>query len=144
MSAGRCAARWAVLAAAFNLGWEIVQLPLYTLYETGTPGSIAFAIAHCTAGDVLIASACHAVAAIATRQSCWQHYRPVPGLVIYVAATLAYTVFSEWLNVSVRGSWEYAPAMPTVAGIGVAPLLQWIVLPPAMLFLHRRRIDSSQ
>jgi hypothetical protein len=48
---------------------------------------------------------------------------------------VAYTVFSEWLNVVVRASWDYSERMPVVSAlglsIGVSPLLQWIVVPSA-------------
>src|SRR5438046_7946598 len=40
--------------AVLSLGWEIAQLPLYTLWNEAGPGYIAFAVAHCTIGDILI------------------------------------------------------------------------------------------
>src|SRR5215467_10683065 len=43
---------WAVLsiglAAIGHFFWEVAQLPLYTLWRTGTPREIAFALFHCT------------------------------------------------------------------------------------------------
>lgn len=33
---------------------------------------------------------------------------------------------------------EYAPEMPLVAGIGLAPVIQWILIPSLALFLVRR------
>ena len=138
VSAWRCGARWAALAAVLNVIWELAQLPLYTIYETGTPSWIAFAVAHCTAGDVLIALACYGAAALATRSLRWPLERPMAGGGTATLAGLGYTAFSEWLNVSVRGAWEYAAAMPTIYGIGVAPLLQWLLIPPLMVFLVRR------
>ncbi len=32
----------------FNGVWEVVQLPLYTLWNTGSAGEIIFAVLHCT------------------------------------------------------------------------------------------------
>jgi hypothetical protein len=132
------AARWALLAAGLNLAWEITQLPLYIIYATGTPWSIAYAVAHCTTGDVLIALAGYGAAALATHSLRWTRHRPLSGGVIATLVGVVYTVFSEWLNVSVRGSWEYAPAMPTIYGIGLSPLLQWLSVPPLMVLLERR------
>jgi hypothetical protein len=58
-----------------------------------------------------------------------------------VAIGLGYTVFSEWLNTVVRQSWAYAAAMPTVRvgtlEIGLAPLAQWLVVPPLALAWDR-------
>src|SRR3546814_1318822 len=44
---------------------------------------------------------------------------------------LAYTIFSEWLNTEIRGSWAYTDAMPQLplVGSGLSPLAQWIVVP---------------
>lgn len=46
---------------------------------------------------------------------------------------LAYTGFSEWLNVYVRQSWTYSALMPTMAfgtiRIGLSPLAQWLIIP---------------
>ena len=36
-----------------HLGWEILQLPLYTLWSTGTFRQQVFAVVHCTLGDHL-------------------------------------------------------------------------------------------
>jgi len=48
-----------------------------------------------------------------------------------IAFGVAYTILSEWLNVQIRRSWSYAAAMPVLPwlGTGLAPLLQWLVVP---------------
>ena len=58
-----------------------------------------------------------------------RHFLRVAGLTI--AGGVLYTIFSEWLNVSIRHSWNYSQAMPRlpVLGTGLAPFLQWIVVP---------------
>jgi hypothetical protein len=44
---------------------------------------------------------------------------------------LSYTLFSEYLNVHIRGSWGYSGLMLIVPVLraGLVPLLQWIILP---------------
>ncbi|HSD54124.1 MAG TPA: hypothetical protein VLC47_08150 [Burkholderiales bacterium] len=75
---------------------------------------------------------------------------PERGLVrVVIVATLvglAYTAFSEWLNTAVRTSWAYAPGMPIVAfaGVGLTPLLQWLLLPPMVLLITFRRQGVEQ
>ena len=56
---------WAALSLVLNLAWEIVQLPLYEIPSARTTAQIAYAVAHCTAGDILIASASFLIAALA-------------------------------------------------------------------------------
>ncbi len=57
---------------------------------------------------------------------------------VMIAAGLAFTIFSEWYNVYRAGAWSYAASMPLVAGIGLAPLMQWIVVPVLMIIVIRR------
>jgi hypothetical protein len=125
-----------------NLAWEVVQLPIYTLWQTGSLREMAFAVAHCTGGDVLIAAACLLGALMVAGDARWPAagFRRVAG--IAVTAGVAYTVFSEWLNTSVRVSWAYADAMPIVPGLGVglSPLLQWIVVPAVAFWVVNRRM----
>lgn len=83
-------------------------MPLYAIFHEGRPGQIAFAVAHCTAGDVLIALACYLVASAVMRDPVWPWHRPGGGVAVAIVTGVAHTVFSEWLNVSVRGSWAYA------------------------------------
>ena len=136
-SDGWLAALRAYLAAtlALNLVWEAVQLPLYTLWNEGTASSRAFAVLHCTAGDVLIALAVLAGALVVVGNAAWPMQRAGRVVAATMAAGLAYTVFSEWLNIEVRRSWAYSDLMPVLPplGTGLSPLLQWLVVPTAAL-----------
>jgi hypothetical protein len=51
------ACRYLPWLAVLNLVWEIAQLPLYTIWNDGTRTEIAFAVLHCTLGDILIGMA---------------------------------------------------------------------------------------
>lgn len=137
----RNVAAWAGFAFMLNLAWEVAQLPLYTIFSAGTPKEIAFALGHCTAGDVLIAVSSYVLGLLATRRPDWPMSRPMLGGTVAILSGLAYTAFSEWQNVYQTGSWSYAPAMPLLFGIGLAPLLQWIVIPLlGIAWLRKRRI----
>ena len=120
--------------AVGNLVWEAAQMPLYTLWRTGTPGEIAFAALHCTLGDVLIA-ACTLVAALLFLGSPeWPRRRFVPVTSAAVAIGLVYTADSEAVNLA-RGSWTYSELMPTLPwlGTGLSPVAQWLLIPTESL-----------
>lgn len=138
--------RYLSAMAAGSLVWEIVHVPLYTLWLTGTGGEIAYAVLHCTLGDVLIAAITLGLAfALFGREWPVRRVRPVALLTIIFA--VAYTVFSEWLNISVRGSWAYRDIMPTLPplGTGLTPVLQWIIVPViAFRFALRPRTDTHK
>ena len=50
---------------------------------------------------------------------------------------VAFTAWSEWYNVYRAGNWGYTASMPLIFGIGLSPLLQWLILPPAMVAAYR-------
>ena len=131
-------AAWAILAAVLHLLWEVAQLPLYALGGDLDRARVTRYVLHCLAGDVLISTSNYVLTAIAFREWYWPERRPWGAGALAVTLGLAFTTASEWYNVYVLGSWLYAPRMPTLVGIGVAPLLQWIIVPALMILLWRR------
>lgn len=144
MQSARQAVQWATWALVLNLLWEVAQLPFYAFAPTIGPLGIAWAVVHCTAGDVGIALGSFGAAALATRDFEWPVRRPWLGLAVALGVGLVWTVQSEWQNVYVRGAWAYAPSMPTISGVGLLPILQWLVLPPLVLLAVRRRQRSPR
>lgn len=69
----------------------------------------------------------------------WPTRRFAAVAVTTVLIGAGYTIFSEWLNLSVRKSWAYSPLMPVIPWIqtGLSPLAQWIVLPGLGLWWAR-------
>jgi hypothetical protein len=128
---------WAALAFVLNLTWEIAHVRLYTIWAAGDGGSVTWALLHCSLGDVVIALAMFALAGIALRRADWPASRPWTGGAIVVIGAIAFTAWSEWYNVYRAGNWGYTASMPMIFGIGASPLLQWIVLPPAMVGAYR-------
>jgi len=116
-----------------NLVWEMLQLPLYTIWSTGTLRQQAYAILHCTLGDIIIALTALGLALVTLGNANWPASRSpqVSGLALICG--LGYTIFSEWLNISVRSAWAYSDRMPIIPigelRVGLAPLLQWIIVP---------------
>lgn len=134
--------RYLVASVLLHFAWEWAQLPLYTVWFDASFARLAFVVAHCTAGDVAIATVAMGLSLALLAEWRW----PAVGLkrVALGAAAIgvAYTVYSEWLNTVVREEWAYTAAMPTVPpyGTGLAPLLQWFVVPTlAVLYARGRR-----
>ena len=135
-----------VWTVAAHLSWEILQLPLYTIWAEETPGYIAFAVAHCTAGDMLIAGATLALALVLAGRGDWPAERFWPVAMLATVFGVAATIYIEWLNTSVRLAWAYTEAMPVVPVLetGLTPLAQWLLLPPLGLWFCRRRLLRSR
>ena len=123
--------RYLLLLTAMNLAWEFAQVPLYTIGQTGTLDEIALAALHCTAGDAMIGGIAMLVALMLVAPARWPRTGSIRVPAMAVAFGLAYTVFSEWLNVEFRESWAYSELMPTIPplGTGLSPILQWFIIP---------------
>ncbi len=132
--------RYVIASGVLNLIWEIAQMPLYTLWLTGSIPEISYAILHCTVGDILIASLSLTGARVILRARNWPRDRSVSVAVVTIALALVYTVFSEWWNVEVRQAWAYRDIMPRLPGIGtgLSPLLQWLVVPLLVFWIVAR------
>ena len=131
-------ALWSTLAFVLNLGWEISHIGLYTIWKEADGLRIAWSLFHCTVGDAAIALALFAVTAIALQRRDWPLSRPWTGGVIVVIGAITFTTWSEWYNVYRAGAWGYATSMPLIFGIGLTPLLQWLILPPVMVVAYRK------
>jgi len=124
-----------VAIAVGNLLWETVQLPLYTLWRTGTPATVAAAVLHCTLGDLLIGTIALIVALAVVGTPAWPAAKGVRVATATAIVGAGYTVYSEYMNISVRNLWAYTEWMPTLPWLstGLAPLAQWFVIPPLAL-----------
>ena len=132
------AAIWALIALLLNLPWEIAQLPLYEFPPSLGGTRLAYYVLHCTAGDAVIATTTFLLAGLVLSSPDWPSTRPWTGAAIVTLLGVGYTVFSEWRNVYELSAWSYARAMPLVSGICLSPLLQWFIVPIAVLFAYRR------
>ena len=137
-----------VVIVAVNLAWETIQLPLYTIWMTGTLWEQAFAVLHCTLGDLLIALAALTSALVIAGDDGWPTNRFRAVAFVAILFGFGYTIFSEWLNVVVRRAWSYSEWMPVISAfglnIGASPLLQWIVVPLVAFRVGRRTITKDR
>ena len=136
--------RWSALSLVFNLGWEVIQLPLYTIPSAQSMAQTAYVVAHCTAGDAVIAAMTFVIASLLLRDADWPIADPWRGAAIVTLLGVTYTGYSEWRNVYRAGYWGYTSVMPLVFGIGVAPLLQWLLIPVATVLILRAQRPGSQ
>lgn len=121
------------VAAIAHLAWETLQLPLYTIWSSAAGWEIAFAVIHCSVGDIMIAASSLTAAILVGRFWSWPRGDWKQVAVLTIIFGLSYTAYSEWFNVYVRHAWAYSASMPIVriGGIelGLSPLLQWLIVP---------------
>lgn len=132
----------ALFAFLLNLPWELWQIPLFK----GMPSSAHWGgVIQCTraaAGDAVIALCAFWLVAVMARTRSWIRRRSSTTLGAFVAIGVVVTIALEYWATQIGGRWEYAEAMPRLPllGTGLAPLLQWLLIPPLVAWLVRRQI----
>jgi hypothetical protein len=133
------------LALPLELLWEIAQFPLYDVWHQEKWSYILYGLAHCTLGDLLILLAAYELVSLLAGGRTWYRSTPTTGSLLFTLFGVAYTVYSELMNVRIKGTWGYTELMPIVPllHIGGTPFLQWLLIPPVLIWLMRQLTDNS-
>ena len=133
--------------AALNFLWEVAQSGLYV--HEGLTGS-APAIADCAIAALLDGAAIallYVLIAALWREPEWPSRPTITQRALLPVVGGAGAVLMERIALS-SAWWSYASSMPIVpvANVGLAPLLQFVVLPPVVLLLivPRVRLATAQ
>lgn len=95
-----------------------------------------------TLGDVVIALSAYWVVAAYRRRRDWLYQPDGRSLLVFIAVGIVTTIALEWHATELQQRWQYADIMPTLSllGTGLAPLLQWLLLPPLIVWFARRHL----
>lgn len=134
----------ALFAYLLNSPWEFLQVPLFermplTSHWDGVKACTAAAV-----GDAAISLATFWLVSLLVGSRGWIRAPTLKSVVGYAACGLFITVVIERLALAgmwMHG-WSYSAQMPVMPGLGVglSPLLQWVVLPPLVIWLVRRQL----
>lgn len=123
------------IAAAINYPWEVAQAPLYV-----GQGSLAEAAVHCivpSLGDGIIVLILYGIGVLVLRRWDWSDRPGLQGYALLLVCGFTIAVAVEWGALHVLERWQYTASMPQLPGFGVglAPVLQMLVLPAVVLKL---------
>ena len=127
----------------FHFAWEILQAPLFANMPTRSHWQATMVCLKATFGDVAIALLCFAGAALWDQKLSWYITPSAGAIASYFGTGVLITVAFEWYAVHKMGRWAYSDLMPIIPilKVGLAPVMQWIFLPAAVLFfLQRHRV----
>ena len=127
-----------IIGLRLSVLWEFLQSPFYTDTFEASWGAIVFNRLHCAGGDVLILLAAFWLVSLRWGRR-WMDAGGWTPVGAFLVIGTAYTTYSEHFNVYLVERWAYSPWMPTVGGIGLVPLLQWVVVPVLSVLYIRRR-----
>jgi len=130
---------FALLTFVFHFTWEILQAPLFDRMPVMSHWQATLVCLKATFGDVWIALASFAVGAWREKSWRWFVNPSCAALAVYLATGVLITIAFEWHALYWADRWSYSDLMPLVPllQVGLAPVLQWLVLPLAVLFFLR-------
>ena len=112
--------------------WEMLQVPWFIGMADAPHGSV---VGLCLRASFWLSS-------IACGNRRWLLEGVRKPAVILVVTALVVTIVLEWLATGPMERWVYADSMPIIPllGVGLAPVLQWLLLPPLIMWLARRHM----
>jgi hypothetical protein len=134
-----------IFSFLLNLAWEMWQVPFFLGMADAPHWQGVKACTQATAGDAGIALAAFWITAVAARNRHWMFAPRKSDLAAFIGTGLIATIVFEALATEVLGRWTYTEAMPRlpIIGTGLLPLLQWLVIPPLVLWFVRRQINCK-
>ena len=137
-----------LFAFLLNYPWELIQAPLYEGMAATPHWRGVLICTRATFGDAVIALGAYCAAWAAGRTPRWPADPKGFHLATFVAAGVVITIGLEHLATrsnSAWWGWRYSEVMPVVPvlDVGLVPLLQWLVLPPAVVWLSKRHLQGG-
>ena len=134
----------AVFALLLSFPWEVLQAPLFAGMANAPHVEVIKGCLQATLGDMVIMLIAYGSISLLARNRRWVLAPSRRQLALFIAIGVAITAAIEWL--ATRGHWverwAYSQRMPVVPGVGIglAPLVQWIVLPLLVVWFVRRQL----
>ncbi len=124
-----------------NFIWEIWQVPLFQSMDNLTHFEATIGCTRAALGDVVILLVAFWIIALTARSRSWIIYPTTIQVAGFIAIGIVITVVVEAISIHVLNRWQYAAAMPTlpILGTGITPILQWLMIPPIIVFMKLRR-----
>ena len=134
-----------VFSFLLNLAWEYWQVPFFRGMADQPHWLGVKVCSQATLGDAGIALAAFWVTAIFARTRDWILEPQKSDIAIFIGAGLIATIVLEALATGVLDRWAYSDTMPRlpIMGTGLLPLLQWLALPPLVLWFVRRQVGAA-
>lgn len=135
-----------VFSFLLHFVWEFIQAPTYSgMVEMNHWDGIKLCTS-ATIGDVGFALSAFWIVSIVSRTR-WWFFKPAPWqILLFVAIGIALTISFEYYYTNISLRWTYSDLMPLVPpfGTGLSPLLQWLIIPPLVLWFMKRQLANAK
>jgi hypothetical protein len=136
----------AMFSGLLHFMWEFLQAPLFAGLAEMPHWEAIRLCGRATLGDVGMALMAFWVASLAGRGRNWILQPSVLPVAVFIAVGVVVTIAFEYYATSIGLRWAYTDAMPKVPpfGTGLSPLLQWLAIPPVVIWLARRHLLGAR
>ena len=126
-----------------NFIWEMLQMPLFSFYDEASVIGINIACIQASAGDALMLVVAYWILAGLLKSRQWIFHLNSKRMIMFLVPGIVFTIMAEALATGPLHRWEYAELMPTLPylGTGLVPIVQWLILPPLVLLVVKRRLS---
>ncbi|TAM41002.1 MAG: hypothetical protein EPN58_08985 [Rhodanobacter sp.] len=133
------------LGFVINFVWEMLQMPLFSYPADSSMTQINLACIQASAGDAAMIVIAFWVVVFLQKDREWYLHPSVRSLVLFLLPGVIMTIVFEAMATGPLDRWAYTNAMPTLPGLGtgLAPLAQWLLLPPLIIFIIRHQVRRS-
>ncbi|MCS5704972.1 MAG: hypothetical protein RLZZ611_28 [Cyanobacteriota bacterium] len=129
-----------LFAFLLNFVYEVWQSPFYEFYSSPSLGEKVADLTHCSFGDGMIILFSSWVVSILRRSRYWL-LKPGRRLtVLFTGIGLLITLVLETFRVNVSRSYGVPVFAVPILGMSALAVVQWITLPPLILYLARRHM----
>jgi hypothetical protein len=135
----------AIFSFLLHFVWEFWQVPTYAgMAEMNHWDGIKLCTG-ATFGDVGFALIAFWAASAAARSRFWFRNPTAFQFLLFVGVGIALTIGFEYYYTNITLRWTYSDLMPLVPpfGTGLSPLVQWLVIPPAVLWFTKRQLPKD-
>lgn len=137
-----------LFALLLNYPWEFTQVPLFEGMAQAPHWSAVKTCTRAALADAFITLIAYWIVASLNRARAWieaPRGRDI-GFMVIVGTTVTLVIEQLALHGLWFGSWSYSSTMPIVPllGVGLAPFLQWILIPPLVVVFVKRQILGSR
>ncbi len=122
------------ISLLLNFAWEMLQMPFFKGMDLNWRATVFCAVA--SVADTLMVMLLYLGFAIIYKESFWVKQMSWQRILLLILVGFIGAVLAELKHTS-AGDWSYSNYMPVlpVLGVGIVPLLQFMVLPAIIYFL---------
>ncbi|TCD13251.1 hypothetical protein E0D97_14415 [Oricola cellulosilytica] len=136
----------AVFSFLLHFVWEFLQVPTYAGMAELNHWDGVKVCTSATFGDVGFALIAFWTTSALARSRHWYLRPKTAQLLVFLGVGIMLTVGFEYYYTNVSLRWTYSELMPLVPpfGTGLSPLLQWLAIPPLVVWLARRHVCGEK